>query len=405
LNNQVVDLISYRFLYGVNRWSYSSVLETIIDIGVYEAGPTLDIPQFNERLLQLLPSLIEHHCSEGQRGGFMQRLHEGTWLGHVLEHVVIELQRLVGLPFSFGQTRQIKEFESRYYMVFASSHENIAKQAFQEGCSLVDACVLGMHFNLSMALEKIRRVVMDCDGGISLSQQMVEAKRARMPFLRPPGMKQLQYGYGCDRTYSPAAFQSTCCVIGLANPINLKDFMLFLGYKNIAFGDDVWSILQSPDVDMAIIETSLDKIQSRGMVYQYPHCHVAIVNDIQNADDISCYRCHVDTIDSSGYIILNIDNPHVRALKEYAEAKIIYFSMQSFVEHLCDKLQNNDVLYWERNQYIYCWENQEQRCLGKFDLQDKESIQKNLIYFALAKSLNISDGIVFSFIKNSVLIS
>ncbi len=405
MNNPVVDLISYRFLHGVNRWSYSAVFETIIDIGLYEAGPTLDIPQFNERLLQLLPSLIEHHCSEGERGGFLQRLHEGTWLGHVLEHVVIELQRLTGLPFSFGQTRQIKNFKSRYYMVFASSHENIAMQALQEGCSLIQACVLGVPFDVSMALAKIQCVVTDSDGGLSLSHQMAEAKRERKPYVRLPEKQQLQFGYGCDSRNASCDLQSRCRVIGIANPIDVSDFIRFAGFDNVAFGDNAWSILQSSEVDMAIIETSLEKIQSRGMVYQYPHCHVAMIGDIQSEEDIPYYRCHVDTVNSNGYVILNIDNPYVQRLKDFAEGKIIYYSMQSFVEHLCDKLQNNDVLYWERNQYIYCWEHQQPRCLGKFDFLNKESIQNVLIYLTLAKSLSIPEGIVFSFMKNSVLIS
>ena len=402
MKNSVVDVISYRFLYGVNRWSYSSVFETIIDIGPYEAGPTTVIPHFNERLLHFLPSLIEHHCSEGEKGGFLHRLHEGTWLGHVLEHVVIELQRLIGMPFSFGQTRQIKDFKSRYYMVFASSHENIAKKALQEGGSLIQACILGKTFDLSKALNKLRKFLMECDGGLALSHQMVEAKQAYKPYLRFPETQQLQFGYGCDSTNSVCDHHSSCRIIGTANPINVIDFIQYSGFKNVRFGDNVWSILKSPEVDMAFIETSLDKIQSRGMVYQYPHCHVAIITDIQRAEDIPYYRCHVDTVNSNGYVIINIDNPYIYALKDYSEAKIIYYSMQSIVEHLCDKLQNNDVLYWERNQYIYCWEHQQQRCLGKFDLLNTECIHNTLIHFALAKSLHVPEDIVFSFIKNSV---
>jgi cyanophycin synthetase len=63
------------------------------------------IPGFNERLTAWLPALIEHHCGVGERGGFLQRLQEGTWCGHVLEHIVIELLNLSGMPTGFGQTR------------------------------------------------------------------------------------------------------------------------------------------------------------------------------------------------------------------------------------------------------------------------------------------------------------
>jgi cyanophycin synthetase len=81
------------------------VLEVWLDLGELEDYPSNKIPGFNDRLLALLPALIEHHCGVGERGGFIQRLEEGTWAGHILEHVVIELLNLAGMPTGFGQTR------------------------------------------------------------------------------------------------------------------------------------------------------------------------------------------------------------------------------------------------------------------------------------------------------------
>jgi cyanophycin synthetase len=81
------------------------VLEVWLDLGELEDYPSNKMPGFNDRLTAWLPALIEHHCGVGERGGF-QRLREGTWAGHILEHVVIELLNLAGMPTGFGQTRR-----------------------------------------------------------------------------------------------------------------------------------------------------------------------------------------------------------------------------------------------------------------------------------------------------------
>ena len=84
------------------------MLEVWLDLGL-EDFPSNTLPGFNERLTpRWLPALVEHHCGVGERGGFIQRLHEGTWCGHVLEHIVIELLNLAGMPTGFGKTRDLK---------------------------------------------------------------------------------------------------------------------------------------------------------------------------------------------------------------------------------------------------------------------------------------------------------
>ena len=94
-----------KFLPGLNIWSYMPVMQTIIDIGHFETNPTHLIEGFTDGLINLLPSLYSHKCSKGYEGGFIERLRDGTWMGHVLEHVSLELQIRCGLNTKFGQTR------------------------------------------------------------------------------------------------------------------------------------------------------------------------------------------------------------------------------------------------------------------------------------------------------------
>jgi len=100
-----IQLLHINYLRGPNIWTYRPVLEVWMDLGTLEDFPSNLLPGFSDRLVALLPALLEHHCGVGERGGFIQRLYEGTWAGHVLEHVVIELLNLAGMPTGFGQTR------------------------------------------------------------------------------------------------------------------------------------------------------------------------------------------------------------------------------------------------------------------------------------------------------------
>ena len=101
-------IIDTRALRGPNIWSRSPAIVMLVDLGVLEDFPSNTIPGFNEALLELIPTLEDHACSLGRRGGFVTRLHDGTWLGHVTEHVALELQSLAGTESHAGKTRSVR---------------------------------------------------------------------------------------------------------------------------------------------------------------------------------------------------------------------------------------------------------------------------------------------------------
>ena len=91
-----LEIVKITYLKGPNMWTYTEVLEAWLDLGILEEWPSNRIPGFVDRLLDVLPSLGTHFCSPGVPGGFLLRLREGTWMGHVLEHIVIELLEAAG---------------------------------------------------------------------------------------------------------------------------------------------------------------------------------------------------------------------------------------------------------------------------------------------------------------------
>ena len=104
-----IEVLRVTHLRGPNIWTYRPVIEAWLDIGELENFPSDKIPGLFERLTTLLPGLIVHRCGVGEHGGFLERLRDGTYAGHILEHVVLELQNLAGMKTGFGKTRQTAE--------------------------------------------------------------------------------------------------------------------------------------------------------------------------------------------------------------------------------------------------------------------------------------------------------
>lgn len=190
-----IQLQRITYLRGPNIWTYRSVLEVWLDLGELEDHPSDKLPGFTDRLLLLLPALAEHHCGVGERGGFLQRLREGTWAGHVLEHCVIELLNLAGMPTGFGQTRSTSQ-HGVYRMVFRSRNEQVGRTALTEGHALLMAAINDKPFDVTAAVAKVRDAIDDCYLGPSTACIVAAATDRRIPHIRLNDGNLVQLGYG-----------------------------------------------------------------------------------------------------------------------------------------------------------------------------------------------------------------
>jgi cyanophycin synthetase len=190
-----IQLQRITYLRGPNIWTYRSVLEVWLDLGELEDHPSDKLPGFTDRLLLLLPALAEHHCGVGERGGFLQRLREGTWAGHVLEHCVIELLNLAGMPTGFGQTRSTSQ-HGVYRMVFRSRNEQVGRTALAEGHALLMAAINDKPFDVPAAVAKVRDAIDDCYLGPSTACIVAAATDRRIPHIRLNDGNLVQLGYG-----------------------------------------------------------------------------------------------------------------------------------------------------------------------------------------------------------------
>ena len=196
MNKRYIDIINVISLRGPNIWTYRPVLEAWLDIGDLEDAPSNTIPGFYERLTALLPGLIEHHCGVGERGGFLQRLQEGTWAGHVLEHVMIELQSLAGMQTGFGQTRSTST-RGLYKMAVRARHEEVSRAALYAGRDLVMAAIDDKPFDVSATVEKLRDMVDSLCLGPSTACIVDGATDRKIPSIRLNDGNLVQLGYGC----------------------------------------------------------------------------------------------------------------------------------------------------------------------------------------------------------------
>lgn len=222
-----VQLLRINYLRGPNIWTYRPVLETWLDLGELEDFPSNQLPGFNGRLCALLPALEEHHCGVGERGGFLQRLQEGTWSGHVLEHVVIELLNLSGMPTGFGQTRSTSR-RGVYRMVFRAREEQVARAALAQGHRLLMAAINDEPFDVPAAVARVREQVEACYFGPSTAAIVGAATDRRIPHIRLNSGNLVQLGHGRKqrRIWTAETDRTSAIAEGIAGEKDLTKSLL-----------------------------------------------------------------------------------------------------------------------------------------------------------------------------------
>jgi len=190
-----IKVISQAFLKGPNRWGYRPVLESLIDIGDFENYPSNLIPGFYERLLKILPKLSEHGCSYGVPGGFLRRLEEGTYAGHIIKHLALELQSMVADTKCFGRAREIEKV-GVYHVIFSAEHEETAKKILSAAIDLFHAAAFNYEFSLKERLDEIQDLADQYYLGCG-TRSIVEALRKRdVPAIRLSDGSLVQLNYG-----------------------------------------------------------------------------------------------------------------------------------------------------------------------------------------------------------------
>ncbi len=153
-----LEILKIHRLRGPNIWSNRPNLEAWIDLGDLKDTPSNSVTGFCDRIKRWFPTMIEHRCSIGTLGGFFQRLDEGTWPAHILEHLAIELQTLAGHDVGFGKARETC-VEGLYKVVIAYCNEIVAECCLCEAREILLAAYAGREYDITDAIFRMKKVV------------------------------------------------------------------------------------------------------------------------------------------------------------------------------------------------------------------------------------------------------
>src|SRR5437868_3561344 len=180
-----MEILDIRAMRGPNYWSIRrhKLIVLKLDIGKMEELPTNKIPGFGERLQKMFPSLYEHECSEGVPGGFFMRVREGTWIGHVIEHIALEIQTLAGMDTGFGRTRSTGE-HGVYHVVFSYTEEKVGIYSAKCAVRIAEALVGGKEYMLADDIQRMREIREEERLGPSTGSIVDEAIKRKIPWIR-----------------------------------------------------------------------------------------------------------------------------------------------------------------------------------------------------------------------------
>jgi len=205
-----------RTLDGPNVYSYRPVLLMRFDLGNLFERESREFQSFNEKLLTLLPGIKDHHCSLGRPGGFLTRLEEGTYFGHVVEHVALELTALAGIGQSHGKTRH--DSGSIYNVAIEFRAEHASTFLLKQAVKLVELLLRGKTFDVAKTVERAKYLVSDAEVGPTTRAITEAAKRRGIPCRRDGTGNRIQLGYGKYLHYVQAAMtgQTSAIAVELA---------------------------------------------------------------------------------------------------------------------------------------------------------------------------------------------
>ncbi|NOQ54555.1 MAG: ATP-grasp domain-containing protein, partial [Thermoplasmata archaeon] len=209
-----MEILEMRALRGPNRFSRYQVIFMELDIGKYEELPTDKLPGFKERIVDLIPSLHEHRCSPGHPGGLIERMERGTWLGHITEHVALELQCLAATEVGFGKTLDTKR-NGIYHVVYRYRDEEVGLAAGRAAVAIVDAMAEGEEIDIEPIIHNLKVIREDNLLGPSTRSIVDEALSRDIPMIRLNKHSYVQLGHGINQRRIQATMTDRTSGIGV----------------------------------------------------------------------------------------------------------------------------------------------------------------------------------------------
>ncbi len=266
------DIVIRRMahLRGPNVWTYRPVIEAVVDIGELEDFPSNTLPGFYQRLTGWLPGLIEHRCSVGRRGGFLMRLRDGTWPGHILEHVALELQTQAGMKTGFGKARMTHE-RGVYKVVIRTRDEAVGRAALESARDLVMAAINDTPYDIGATIAKLTDMVDRRCLGPSTACIVDAATERGIPHIRLNDGNLVQLGQGAAqrRIWTAETDRTSALAEGISRDKDLtKQLLAAAGVpvpegRTVESAEAAWDAAE--DIGLPVVVKPSDGNHARGV--------------------------------------------------------------------------------------------------------------------------------------------
>ncbi|MBK8144266.1 MAG: cyanophycin synthetase [Bacteroidetes bacterium] len=219
-----MKILEIKVMNGPNYWSVKrhKLIVMLLDLEELEQRPTNTIPGFLDRIQAMFPSMYSHRCSEGVEGGFFKRVEEGTWMGHVIEHIALELQTLAGMETGFGRTRGTGK-EGVYHVVFSYVEEAVGKATASASVEIAQRLIEGHDFDIETFIQELRVIREKVRLGPSTGSIVAEAINRNIPWIRLNKNSLVQLGYGINQRRIQATVASTTSNIAVEIACDKED--------------------------------------------------------------------------------------------------------------------------------------------------------------------------------------
>jgi cyanophycin synthetase len=209
-----MKIIETRALRGANFYSRYPVIYMQVDLGELEERPSDTIPGFKARVEKILPSLIEHRCSLGHRGGFFERLDRGTWAGHIVEHVALELQCLAQMEVGFGKTFSTGDY-GIYNVIYRYRDEEAGLEAGKYAVEIVNRLFKNQEIEIPPIIDRLKEIRENNLLGPSTQSIVSEAKKRGIPEIRLNNESYVQLGFGIRQRRIQATIIDSTSALGV----------------------------------------------------------------------------------------------------------------------------------------------------------------------------------------------
>jgi cyanophycin synthetase len=341
-----IKFLRVTHLRGPNIWTYRPVIEAWLDIGDLEDFPSNTLPGLYERLTGWLPGLIEHRCGVGERGGFLERLQEGTWSGHILEHVVLELQNLAGMKTGFGKTRSTPD-RGIYKMAFRTREETVGRAALEAGRELLLAAINDTPFDVKATVAALTALVDRHFLGPSTNHIVEAATDRRIPFIRLTDGNLVQLGHGAAqrRIWTAETDRTSAIAEGIASDKDLTKSLLASCGVPVPEGtvvrsaEEAWE--EAQDIGLPVAVKPVDGNHGRGVSLNLMHeSDVTAAYEIASKEGDSRSVLVERFIPGNEHRLLVIGTQVVAAAR--GESLWVTGDGESTVTELCDSQINTD---------------------------------------------------------------